>query len=65
MKSVAKAYINKRECSIHECVYHILLGQWLGKMFPGVIFANNNMPAKRFRLCLAEHEIFELPEDSK
>ena len=24
MKSVANAYINKRECSIQECVYHIL-----------------------------------------
>ena len=26
MKSVANAYINKRECSIQECVYHILPG---------------------------------------
>ena len=65
MKSVANAYIYKRECSIQECVYHILPGQWLGKKFPGVIFANNNMPEKRFRLCLAENEIFELQEDSK
>ena len=65
MKSVANAYINKRECSIQECVYHILPGQWLRKTFPGVIFANSNIPEKRFRLCLAEHEISELPEDSK
>ena len=64
MKSVANAYINKRECSIQECVYHILPGQWLRKTFPGVIFANSNIPEKRFRLCLAEHKIFELPEDS-
>ena len=27
MKSVASAYVNKRECSIQECVYHILAGQ--------------------------------------
>ena len=27
MKSVANAYINKRECSIQEYVYHILPGQ--------------------------------------
>ena len=27
MKSVANAYINKSECSIQECVYHILPGQ--------------------------------------
>ena len=65
MKSVANAYINKRECSIQECVYHILLGQWLKKAFPGVVFANSNIPEKGFRLCLAKHEISELPEDSK
>ena len=27
MESVANAYINKMECSIQECVYHILPGQ--------------------------------------
>ena len=36
MKSVANAYINKREHSIQESVYHILPGQWLRKTFPGV-----------------------------
>ena len=30
-----------------------------------MIFANSNIPEKRFRLCLAEHEISELPEDRK
>ena len=30
-----------------------------------MMFANSNIPEKRFRLCLAEHEIYELPEDSK
>ena len=24
MKSVANAYLNKKECSVQECVYHIL-----------------------------------------
>ena len=43
MKSVANAYINKRECSIQDCVYHILPGQWLRKIFPGVIFVNSNI----------------------
>ena len=65
MKSLANTYISKRKCSIQECVYHILLGQWLRKTFPGVIFANSNIPKKRFGICLAEHEISELPEDSK
>ena len=26
MKSVAQTYVNKRECSIQECVYHVLSG---------------------------------------
>ena len=58
MKSVGNAYINKTECSIQECVYHILSGQWLRKTFPGVIFANSNVPGKRFQVCLNEDETF-------
>ena len=65
MKSLANACLNKRKFSIQECVYHILPGQWLRKTFPGVIFANSNIPEKRFRLCLVEHKISELLEDSK
>ena len=65
MKSVANTYINKRECSIQECLHHILPRQWLRKTFPGVIFAKSNIPEKRFRLCLSEHEVSELPEVSK
>ena len=64
MKSVASAYVNKRECSIQEFVYHILAGQWLRKIFPGVIFANSNLPEKRYRICRDEKDISELPEDS-
>ena len=48
MKSLANAYINKRKCSIQECVYHILPGQWLRKTFPHLIFANSNIPEKTF-----------------
>ena len=49
MKLVGNAYVNKTECSIQECVKHILSGQWLRKTFPGVIFANSKVPGKRFR----------------
>ena len=52
MKSVANANINTREHSIKECVYHILPWQWLRKTFPGAIFANSNVPEKRFRVAL-------------
>ena len=64
MKSVASAYVNKRECSIQECVYHILAGQWLRKTFLGVIFAHSNLPEKRYHFCWDEKDISELPEDS-
>jgi len=37
---------------------------WLRKVFPGVTFANTNIPEKRFRICLNEDELNELPEDS-
>ena len=46
-------------------MYHILPSQWLRKTFSDVIFAKINIPEKQFRRCLAEHEISELPEDSK
>ena len=65
MRSVANAYLNKRECSIQECVYHVLPGQSLRRTFPGVIFANSNAPKKRFRIFLSENEIMDLPEDSE
>ena len=65
MKSVANAYIHKKECSIQEYVYRTLPDQWLRKTFPGVIFGDRNIPKKRFRLFLAKHEISELPEHSK
>ena len=37
---------------------------WLRKCLPAVIFANSNLPEKRYRMCLSEEEIRELPEDS-
>ena len=35
------------------------------KAFPGVILANSNIPEKRLRLFLDEHEVSKLPKDSK
>ena len=47
MKSVAQTYVSKKKCSIQECVYQVLSGQWLRKTFPGVIFVNSNIPEKK------------------
>ena len=46
-------------------MYHILEGQWLRKTFPGLIFANSNVPEKWFWICLKEDEMSELPAHSK
>ena len=64
MRSVARAYATKRECSVQEAVYILMPELWLRKTFPGVIFANSNLPENRFRICRSKEELDELPEDS-
>ena len=59
MKSVGQTCVNKRERIIQEYVYRVLSGQWLRKTFPGVIFANSNIPEKdtaivaKKKICLS------------
>ena len=65
MKPIVHEYTNNRECSVQEYLYHVLPGQLLRKTFPGVIFANSNIPEKHFRVCLKEEESSELPENSQ
>ena len=64
MHSIAQAYSSKRECSLQEAVYHIMPELWLRKIFQAVVFANTNLPENRYRVCLSEAELKELPEDS-
>ena len=65
MTAVVNAYLNKKECSVKECVYHVLLEQWLKRTFPGVIFANNNVSEKGFRIFLNKNENMVFPKDSE
>ena len=37
---------------------------WLRKCFPGIVFANTNLPDKRYRVCKSLPELKDLPEDS-
>lgn len=30
---------------------------WLSGIFPAVLFANTNLPEKRYRVCVSEKEI--------
>ena len=64
MRSIARAYATKRECSVQEAVYLLMPELWLRKTFPGVVFANSNLPENRFRIFRSKEEIDELPEDS-
>ena len=64
LKSIAREYATKRECSVQEAVYHVMPQLWLRKCSPGVLFANSNLPEHRYKMCLNEKEIKELPEDS-
>ena len=64
MKMVIRAYLSKRECSVQEAVYHILPELHLRKIFPGVCFANSNLPEERTKILLTEEEMNLLPEES-
>ena len=64
MKLVDHANASKRECSLQEAVYHVVSELWLRKVFPGVLFANSNIPGKCFRMMLSKKKSSELPEDS-
>ena len=35
---------------------------WLHKVFPAVLIANTNLPENRYRVCVSEKEIKQLPE---
>ena len=64
MTAIACAYSSNRECSEQEVVYHCLPELWLRKVFPGVIYANTNIPEKRFRVLRSQKEIGDLLDDS-
>ena len=64
MKTIAKAYLNSRECSAQEEVYQILPELKLRRIFPAVYFVNTNLPEERVQVLLSKSELSELPDDS-
>ena len=64
MKTIAKAYLSNRECSVQEAVYHILSELKLRRIFPAFYFGNTNLPEERVRVLLSKKELTELPDDS-
>ena len=64
MKTIAKAYLSSRECSVQEAVYHVLPELKLRRIFPAVCFVKTNLPEERVKVFLSEKELSELPDDS-
>ena len=64
MKTIAKAYLSNRECSVQEAVYQILPELKLRIIFPAVYFVNTNLPKERVQVLLSEKELNRLPDDS-
>ena len=64
IKSIDWAYSMKRECNVHEAVYHTMSELCFQKSFPAVVFTNTNIPEKCFTVCFDENKIKDLPENS-
>ena len=65
MKSVARAYRTHREMSVQEAVTIALPELWLRKTCPTTVFANSNLPEKRYRICRSEAEILNMPANNR
>ena len=64
MKTIAKAYLSNRECSVQKAVYHILPELKLRRIFPAVYFANTNSSEERVQVLHSEKELSVLPDNS-
>ena len=64
MMAIARAYSSNLKCSVQEAVYHCLPELCFWKVIPGVIYANTNIPEKRFRVLRSQKQIGDLPDDS-
>ena len=57
MKTVAKAYLNSRECTVLETVDHILPELKLKRTFLAVYFVNSNLPEERVQVLLLQKRL--------
>ena len=64
MKTIARANLSNRECSVQEVVYHILPELKLRRIFPAKYFVNTNLPEERVQVLVPEKELSELPDNS-
>ena len=64
MKTIAKAYLSNRQCSVQEAVYHILPELKLRRIVPAVCSVNANPPEETVNVLLSKKELSELPDNS-
>ena len=55
MKTIAKAYLNKQECSAHEAVHHILPNRSKGGNITSCFLVNTNLPEGLVEVLLSEN----------
>ena len=55
-----RVYLSKSEDESSEAMKETVEEAVTKKVFPGVVFANANLPGKRFRICLKKDEMAEL-----
>lgn len=64
MRAVYHAFASNRECSVQQAVYYCLLELQMREVFPSVIYANTNLPEKRFKMLQSNEEISCIPDES-
>ena len=62
MKKQALAFLSHRQCSLQEVVFQLMPELWLRKTFPASVFANTNLPERRYRICNSQEDINKIPE---
>ena len=56
MKTIAKACLNNRDCSIQETVDHILPELKRNRIFAAVHFVSTNLPERTVQVLLSEEK---------
>ena len=54
MKTIAKAYLSNRDCTVQEAVYPILSELKLMRIFLAVYIVNTNLREGRFQILFPE-----------
>ena len=64
MKTMAKAYLNNRECSVQESLCYILSELKPRRIFLAIYFVNTSYSEERVQVLLLETERSKLPDDN-